>query len=109
MKIREPFWGGFQSRCDSTIAHSAPETPIEVFERITDTCYLPANRMLLELLKAHPEFSVSFSLSGLAIEQMEYYKPELIESFKELVTTGKNESSRGIFPSAKTRWFSINS
>ncbi|ERT66265.1 hypothetical protein HMPREF0742_01308 [Rothia aeria F0184] len=21
-------WGGFQSRCDSTIAHSAPETPI---------------------------------------------------------------------------------
>ena len=63
----------------------------EVFERIADTCYLPANRMLLELLKAHPEFSVSFSLSGLAIEQMEYYKPELIESFKELVATGRVE------------------
>ena len=38
--------------------------------------------MLLELLKAHPEFSVSFSLSGLAIEQMEYYKPELIEKLQ---------------------------
>ena len=61
----------------------------EVFERIADTCYLPANRMLLELLKAYPDFSVSFSLSGLAIEQMEYYKPELIDSFKELVATGR--------------------
>ncbi|WP_314029089.1 glycoside hydrolase family 57 protein [Porphyromonas catoniae] len=63
----------------------------EVFERIADTCYLPANRMLLELLKAYPDFSVSFSLSGLAIEQMEYYKPELIDSFKELVATGRVE------------------
>ena len=63
----------------------------EVFERIADTCYLPANRMLLELLKAYPDFSISFSLSGLAIEQMEYYKPELIDSFKELVATGRVE------------------
>ena len=63
----------------------------EVFERIADTCYLPANRMLLELLKAYPEFSVSFSISGLAIEQMEYYKPELIESFRELAATGRVE------------------
>ena len=63
----------------------------EVFERIADTCYIPANRMLLELLKAYPDFSVSFSISGLAIEQMEYYKPELIESFKELVATGRVE------------------
>ena len=63
----------------------------EVFERIADTCYLPANRMLLELFKAYPDFSVSFSLSGLAIEQMEYYKPELIDSFKELVATGRVE------------------
>ena len=63
----------------------------EVFERIADTCYLPANRMLLELFKAYPDFSVSFSLSGLAIEQMEYYKPELIESFRELAATGRVE------------------
>lgn len=63
----------------------------EVFERIAESCYLQANRLLLELLKSYPELHVSFSLSGLAIEQMEYYKPELIESFKELVATGRVE------------------
>ena len=55
----------------------------EVFERIADSCYLPANHMLLDLLKSFPDFRGSFSLSGLAIEQMEYYKPELIESFMQ--------------------------
>ena len=63
----------------------------EVFERIADACYIPANRMLLELLKAYPDFRVSFSISGLALEQMEYYKPALIDSFKELAATGRVE------------------
>ena len=69
----------------------------DVFKRIADTCYLPANRLLLELLKAHPDFSVSFSISGIAIEQMEYYKPELIESFKELAATGRVEFLAGTY------------
>ena len=63
----------------------------EVFERIADACYIPANHMLLELLKAYPDFRVSFSISGLALEQMEYYKPALIDSFKELAATGRVE------------------
>lgn len=63
----------------------------EVFDRITDSCYFPANRMLLELLKTYPDFHVSFSISGLALEQMEYRKPELLESFRELVATGRVE------------------
>lgn len=63
----------------------------EVFERIADSCYIPANHMLLELLKTYPDFRVSFSISGLALEQMEYYKPALIDSFKELAATGRVE------------------
>lgn len=63
----------------------------EIFQRIAEECYLPANRMMLELLRKYPDFAVSYSISGLAIEQMEYYKPEIIESFKELVATGRVE------------------
>lgn len=63
----------------------------EIFQRIADSCYLPANRMLLELLRTYPDFRVSFSISGLAIEQMETYKPELLNSFQELVATGRVE------------------
>lgn len=63
----------------------------EIFQRIAEECYLPANRMMLDLLRTYPDFCVSYSISGLAIEQMEYYKPEVIESFKELVATGRVE------------------
>lgn len=63
----------------------------EIFQRVAEECYLPANRMMLELLKEYPDFHISYSLSGLVIEQMEYYKPEIIESFKELVATGRVE------------------
>lgn len=63
----------------------------EIFQRIAEDCYLPANRMMLELLDKYPDFCVSYSISGLAIEQMEYYKPEVIESFKELIATGRVE------------------
>lgn len=63
----------------------------EIFDRIALECYLPANRLMLDLLKTYPEFHISYSLSGLVIEQMEYYKPEIIESFKELASTGRVE------------------
>ncbi|KGN84980.1 glycoside hydrolase family 57 protein [Porphyromonas sp. COT-290 OH860] len=64
---------------------------IEIFQRIADICYLPANRMLLDLLRTYPDFKVSFSISGLAIEQMEVHKPDLLDSFQELVATGRVE------------------
>lgn len=63
----------------------------EIFQRLAEESYLPANRLMLELLEAHPDFRISYSLSGLAIEQMEYYKPEIIGSFKELLATQRVE------------------
>lgn len=63
----------------------------EIFSRIAETSYLPANRMLLEMLREHPELRISYCISGLAIEQMEGYGQQLIESFRELVATGRVE------------------
>lgn len=63
----------------------------EIFQRIAEQCYLPANRLMLELLRQHPDFCISYAISGLAIEQMEYYKPEILESFRELIATGRVE------------------
>nr|WP_238319919.1 polysaccharide deacetylase family protein [Porphyromonas macacae] len=63
----------------------------DIFLRVAEQSYLPANKMMLELLHKHPDFKVTFSISGLAIEQMEYHKPELIESFRELAETGRVE------------------
>lgn len=60
-----------------------------IFRKIADQCYLPANRILLDLLKKHKgKFKVAFSISGIAMEQMELYAPEVLDGFKELARTG---------------------
>ncbi len=61
----------------------------EIIRKVAHKCYLPANRVLLEMIKAHDgRFRVAFSLTGLAIEQMQAFVPEVIESFQELARTG---------------------
>ncbi len=61
----------------------------DIITRIAQRCYLPANQMLLELIKAgNKKFKVAFSISGTALEQLEIYVPEFIESMKELADTG---------------------
>ena len=55
-------------------------------------CYIPANKLMLELIKRHPgEFKISFSITGTALDQFELYCPEVLESFKALVATGAVE------------------
>ena len=64
----------------------------EIFRRITEKCYLPANRAIMEMIKkSGGKFKVAFSISGTALEQMEIYSPEVIDSFKELAQLGNVE------------------
>ena len=60
-----------------------------IIRKIAETCYLPANRILLDLIKQNgKKFKVSFSITGLAIKQFIEYAPEVMDSFKELADTG---------------------
>ena len=64
----------------------------EIIHRIAEKCYLPANRTILEMIRnSGGKFKVAFSISGVALEQMEIYAPEVIDSFKELAATGNVE------------------
>jgi alpha-amylase len=63
----------------------------KVLRKVARKSYLPTNAVLLENLKHHPEFKIAFSISGIALEQFEEYAPEVIESFKRLVDTGRVE------------------
>ena len=52
-------------------------------------CYLPTNKILLDLIKEYDgKFRISFSLTGTFIEYCERYIPSLIDSFKDLFATG---------------------
>ena len=63
----------------------------KILKKVAFKSYLPANAVLLELLKKHPEFKVSFSMSGVFLEQLERFSPETLKSFQELVKTGRVE------------------
>lgn len=61
----------------------------EIITRIARNCYLPANNTILQMIKdTRGKFKVAYSISGIALEQMELYAPEVIDSFKELAKTG---------------------
>src|SRR5687768_3650186 len=61
----------------------------EILRKVAQKCYLPANRLLLQLIERHQgKFKIAFSLTGLAIEQMERYSPETLQSFVDLSRTG---------------------
>lgn len=63
----------------------------QILEKVATKCYLPANRLLLELLEKHPELKISFSTTGVFLEQARLYMPEVIDSFSALAKTGRVE------------------
>ncbi|MFA7309627.1 MAG: glycoside hydrolase family 57 protein [Candidatus Paceibacterota bacterium] len=62
-----------------------------IVEKVARKSYIPATTLLLSLLERHPEMRVSFSFSGVALEQLERYVPEAIELFKKIIDTGRVE------------------
>lgn len=64
----------------------------EICQKVARKCYLPTNKLMLELIKQYPgKFKIAYSISGVALEQFEEYAPEVLESFKKLVATGQVE------------------
>ncbi len=60
-----------------------------IMNKIAMKSYLPTNKLLLKLAnQLGSSFKVSFSITGLALEQFQLYAPEVIVSFQKLVKTG---------------------
>lgn len=64
----------------------------EVLDKVSEKCYLPANEMLLKVIQgANGKIKLTYSISGVLIEQLESLRPDVLESFKRLVETGNVE------------------
>jgi len=60
-----------------------------ILSKVAEKCYLPANRMFKKLIEeSEGRFRMALSISGTVIEQMEHHRPDVLESFQELVATG---------------------
>ena len=63
----------------------------KILKKVAEKSYLPANETLLKLLKKYPEFKISYSFSGVFLEQAQEFMPEIIASIKKLVETKRVE------------------
>ena len=60
-----------------------------IMQKIARECYLPMNALLFNLIRqSEGRFRCTFSLTGLAVEQMRAYAPEVLDSFRRLARTG---------------------
>ncbi len=63
-----------------------------MFEKAREKCYLPANRLILNLIDQYrhekKKVKVSYSISGIFIEQCERFGKDVLEYFKQLAETG---------------------
>jgi alpha-amylase len=60
-----------------------------ILKKVANRCYIPTNGLLYNLLTEYKgQFKVAFSLSGILLDQLELYAPEVIRSFKKLADTG---------------------
>jgi alpha-amylase len=62
-----------------------------VLQKVAHKSYIPTNAKLKELLDKYPDFKINLSITGLLIEQLERWAPEVLTSFQDLASTGRLE------------------
>lgn len=64
----------------------------ELLHQVAQRCYLPAGRMLLDLIeRTGGRLRVTLSLTGLLLEQCQRWEPDVLEMFRRLAGTGAVE------------------
>jgi alpha-amylase len=61
----------------------------QILSKVAEKCYLPTNEMFRKIIsESEGRFRMTLSISGTVVEQMRHHRPDVLESFKELVATG---------------------
>lgn len=96
---RKLFWEGntFRrlSKQDLFDYYFDKENDREIFKRAARKSYFPSNQILLDSIDKHKndrkQVKVSFSISGVFLEQCEMFESDLLETFRQLGKTGRVE------------------
>ena len=60
-----------------------------ICQKVANKCYLPTNRLILDLIKRHEgRFKVAYSITGVLLDQLAEYAPEVMSTFDALARTG---------------------
>ncbi len=98
LHVHQPYRVRHYTIFDAGVDHRYFDAPYDdrtnserIMHKVAQKSYLPTNKRLLKLLQQHPDFKLSLSITGTAIEQMEAWSPESLQSFRELTDTGRVE------------------
>ena len=99
LHVHQPFRVRQYSVFDTADKHDYFEEPDyktdrnneQVLRKVADKSYRPMNSLLQRLLNKHPDFKVSLSITGTFMDQAEQWAPDVLDSFKALVATGRVE------------------
>ena len=98
MHVHQPFRIGHYTIFDTGNRHNyfdadwdSNENNQKILKKVAEKSYIPTNDRLLKMIKKHPEFKLSLSMSGVLLEQLEAWAPEALASFQELISTGSVE------------------
>ncbi|MET1033324.1 MAG: glycoside hydrolase family 57 protein [Candidatus Saccharimonadales bacterium] len=98
LHVHQPFRVRHYTIFDVGVDHGYFESEYEdrtnnerIVHKVAEKSYLPTNKHLLKLLQDHPEFRLSLSITGTVIEQLEQYASHVLQSFQDLVQTGRVE------------------
>jgi len=90
-KVHQPFQLKQYHTKDIDVIHSYENTEadIAIINKLADECYLPSNEIILSnILTSKGKFKVSYSVSGTVLELLLCHRPDVIDSFKEIISTG---------------------
>ena len=60
-----------------------------ICRKVANKCYLPANRLLLDIIRRFGgRFKIAYSITGIMLEQLQQYCPEVMSTFDALAETG---------------------
>ncbi len=98
LHVHQPFRVRHYTIFDAGVDHRYFDAPYDdrtsnerIVHKVAEKSYIPTNRRLLKLLNDYPEFKLSLSITGTVIEQLEKWSPEALQSFKDIVATGRVE------------------
>jgi len=61
----------------------------EICRKVADKCYRPTTTLILDLVRRHEgRFRVSYSITGVLIDQLRQWAPDVIDLFVQLAQTG---------------------
>lgn len=87
--VHQPYRLRQYSVFDTSPNYFDDEKNAEILQKVAQKCYLPANRLMLDLIERHEgRFRLSYSISGVVLDQFAAHCPEVIDSFQALNRTG---------------------